>query len=195
MKICRDCKKEFDLDNFYISKKSGSWPNCKQCVKPKRKARYEENKPFIAQQMKQYAETHKKEISKYQDQYYLDNYEKLRAQSNQYGKEHRDILNRAQRKWTKAHPDKKLAAVRKRQAAKLNRTPKWLTKADYIEMEWAYSIAKQLTQETGIRHVVDHIIPLRGKNISGLHCPQNLQVITQKENLQKHNKFPYTKEK
>lgn len=191
MKSCRDCKKKLSLDSFYVSKKSGLWPNCKQCVKPKRKARYEENKPFIAQQMKRYAESHKEEIANYQEQYYLDNYEKLRAQSNQYGKEHRHILNKAQRKWTKAHPDKKLAAVRKRQAAKLNRTPKWLTKSDYIEMEWAYAIARQRTQETGIKHVVDHIIPLRGKNISGLHCPQNLQIITQKENLLKHNKFPY----
>jgi len=39
--------------------------------------------------------------------------------------------------------------------------------------------------------VVDHIIPLLGKNISGFHCLKNLQYLTTRENLKKLNKFPY----
>lgn len=77
----------------------------------------------------------------------------------------------------------------KRIAAKLNRTPKWLTPSDWIEIKWVYKIARQLTKETGISHVVDHIIPLQGKIISGLHCPQNLQVIPARQNESKGNKF------
>jgi hypothetical protein len=131
MKICRDCKEELALDNFYVSKKSGLWANCKKCVKPKYKANYEKNKVKLAKQMKEYAKLNAEKIKIYQKQYRLDNCEKLRLQVSKYGKEHRDIINKAQRKWCAAHPDKKLAQVRKRQAAKLNRVPKWLTQEDF----------------------------------------------------------------
>lgn len=50
---------------------------------------------------------------------------------------------------------------------------------------YGYRRAKELTTETGIKHEVDHIIPLRGRNVSGLHIPINLQILTITENRQK----------
>jgi 5-methylcytosine-specific restriction endonuclease McrA len=77
---------------------------------------------------------------------------------------------------------------------KLNKVPKWLTQSDWIEINWVYTLARELTITTGIQHTVDHIIPLRGKSISGLHCPQNLQIVTKSENSKKGNKWPYYKD-
>lgn len=77
-------------------------------------------------------------------------------------------------------------------AARRLRTPKWLTAGDKIELKWAKAIAKQRTKETGIRHEVDHIIPLQGKNVSGLNVPWNIQILTYKQNLSKRNNFEVT---
>lgn len=60
--------------------------------------------------------------------------------------------------------------------------PKWVDKE---QIRPFYDQAKHLTLMTGIAHEVDHIVPLNGKYVSGLHVPHNLRVITQAENFAK----------
>jgi hypothetical protein len=50
-----------------------------------------------------------------------------------------------------------------------------------------YRQAEIMTQTTGRQHVVDHIIPLQGRAVSGLHVETNLRVIEHHENARKHN--------
>ncbi len=71
--------------------------------------------------------------------------------------------------------------------------PAWLTKNDWMAIAGMYETAKHLTRELGIKMVVDHIIPLRGKTVSGLHVPANLQVISETENYSKRNHLPVDK--
>lgn len=68
-------------------------------------------------------------------------------------------------------------------------TPKWVTDSDMLAMNDIYKEARRLTRETGIRHQVDHIIPINGEKVSGLHVPQNLQILTQAENVSKSNRY------
>jgi len=191
LKICKDCKIEKSTESFYISKKSGLWPNCKACVKVKQAQNYQQNRIYIDARQKRYNSKHENKLKTYQKQYQLDNKETIKIQKAEYAKNNVKKLRKIQKTWRQRHPDRKLADTRKRQIQKLHRTPKWLTKSDWIEINWAYTYAKQLTKETGIKHEVDHIIPLRGKNISGLHCPQNLQILTKDQHKSKSNKWPY----
>jgi hypothetical protein len=89
-------------------------------------------------------------------------------------------------KWQKSNMPRAIAGIAKRKAAMLQRTPKW---ADMEAIVAFYDKARELTQLTGIRHEVDHIIPMQGKKVSGLHIAENLRVITSVENRKKGNRF------
>lgn len=89
-------------------------------------------------------------------------------------------------KWAKANPHKVNALIAKRTAAKLQATPAW---ADQSAIERIYAEAARLTKETGERHEVDHIVPLQGRIVRGLHWEGNLQVLPKAENISKHNRY------
>ena len=76
----------------------------------------------------------------------------------------------------------------KHRAKRLNAVPSW---ADLFAIQTIYEKAHQKTKETGIKYVVDHIIPLQGEEVSGLHVVENLQIITDRENRAKGNKLLY----
>ncbi len=91
--------------------------------------------------------------------------------------------------WKKQlHNKPKVAAnTRKRQASQLQRTPAWDPDAHLIVAK--YQLATMLSQAAGIPHHVDHIIPLQGRKVSGLHVFSNLRVIPGSDNVKKSNKF------
>ena len=92
--------------------------------------------------------------------------------------------------YKKANPHKSAALLAKRRAAKKHRTPSWLTLDQLWMIEQAYELAALRSKATGFAWHVDHICPLQGKDVSGLHVPWNLQVIPWRDNLSKSNKTP-----
>jgi len=91
--------------------------------------------------------------------------------------------------WAKNNPDKHNAKYAKRRASKLQRTPAWLTLDDKLLIEAKYATAKWLSGVVGVPYHVDHIYPLAGNEVSGLHVPNNLCVLLGTENLSKGNKL------
>ena len=99
--------------------------------------------------------------------------------------------------WSKANPERKRKMDRefneknrslvtsykgKYRASKRNATPSWLTPKQIEEIRKVYDEARRLSLETGIPYEVDHIVPLSGKIVSGLHVPWNLRAIPKTEN-------------
>lgn len=106
----------------------------------------------------------------------------------------------AVRKWTANNPEKKAeknrkwrienraehnAHAAKRRAAKTQRTPAW---ADHEEIGMWYGVAEVLSRG-GVEFHVDHIVPLQGQEVCGLHSHDNLQVLPWFENLRKSAKL------
>lgn len=74
----------------------------------------------------------------------------------------------------------------RRRSKKLNATPNWVN-FEYIKL--FYSMSKEAELETGIKHNVDHIVPLQSDYVCGLHCEDNLQVLSNIFNLSKGNRI------
>jgi hypothetical protein len=91
-------------------------------------------------------------------------------------------------KYKQNNPDlyKTLTSFRRRRFR--DATPPWLTRKQKSEIRQIYQIAITMSKTTGERYVVDHIIPLQGETVCGLHVPWNLRVTTQEENLKKSNR-------
>ena len=90
--------------------------------------------------------------------------------------------------WASKNRAKMNAKFNKYKACKLQRTPSWDPEASLITAK--YQLAAMLSRKTGIPHHVDHIIPLQGRKVSGLHVFSNLRVIPGTDNVKKSNKFP-----
>ena len=121
--------------------------------------------------------------------YYQKHREEILAKKKKYGAENKDKIKVRNHEYRIKNKPKFNAKFKKRQAAKLQRTPAWLTKDDHFVIEQIYELAALRAKMLGIEHHVDHIYPLQGERVSGLHVPQNLQVIPARENLVKRNKF------
>lgn len=160
-KCCSLCKVEKALDEFHKSSKSkdGLFIYCKDCNSA-RSSKWGKSNPVRKKAQ--------------QDKWIQNNPEKNRA---------------FKRKWSLANRSSNTARVRKRRAKQLNATPPWLTKEDILYMQDLYEIAAAFKLYTGQEYHVDHILPLQGKTVCGLHCPANLRIITSSENLSKGNKL------
>jgi hypothetical protein len=122
-------------------------------------------------QSKAYGATHREELRAYGKRYYAAHREEQKAYKKIYHQSHKPQIN---------------AKHAKRRASEGRQTLRGVsTKA----IEVFYAEAERITQETGIRYSVDHIIPLAGEFVKGLHVPWNLQIIPLIDNVKKGNKL------
>lgn len=128
---------------------------------------------------------------KAQKEYRNKHPDRVRATAKASTKKHRVARNAEKAVWARKNKGRVLAWTRARQLDKAKRTPSWLTPEDKWLIEEVYDLAAKRTQATGIPWHVDHKYPLRGKTISGLHVPLNLQVILGSENSRKGNRVIY----
>ena len=127
-----------------------------------------------------YRQRHKEKLRIKSAEYHRKNAERINASAIIRRSLNRDRVKATIARWKAAHPDKHTEYQARRRAARLHACPVW---ADRNEIKIIYAKAREL----GL--TVDHVIPLQGKTVSGLHVPDNLQLLERRANISKSNKF------
>ena len=161
MKTCTKCKAEKDLSLFGKdkSKKSGLTSRCKDC-----------NAKDAREARAKDPEKSRNTTKRYRQR----NLEKERARYTRYNKQ---------------NPTVRAFHSAKRRAKEKSATPEWLTEQHQEQIRSVYQLARECEMLTGDKYHVDHIVPLNGENVSGLHVPWNLQVLPADLNIAKSNNF------
>lgn len=117
---------------------------------------------------------------------YAANVEKKLEYARKYREANKDKLKAAQAKWYGNNRERRYDLNARRRARARQATVRW---ADRKEIQKIYKQARELSKQTGLKHHVDHIVPLKGTNVCGFHVHYNLRVILATDNLSKRNKL------
>lgn len=104
-----------------------------------------------------------------------------------YVERNREAIREKRRQWARTNRAAETAKARRYHLSKRRASPLWLSPIQVALIAEHYEIAAARSVQTGIPHDVDHIVPLNGKSVCGLHVPWNLQVIPAVENRAKRN--------
>ena len=103
-----------------------------------------------------------------------------------------EVVKAAVARWRKKYPERAQAYVTARRARKIQRTPPWFGELDELVAREAHHLTRLRGAATGFSWHVDHVVPLSGACVSGLHVWNNLTVIPAKVNRRKSNQFEVT---
>ena len=214
-KICRVCGEEKPLSDFHFRKDTQKHRNdCICCISKVNKAYrdthkeerkvYDQNRRLThgdekAAQEKAWREANPERVSENKRNWYQDNREDCLVKARQHYADNKDdpvyMQKRKdrERKHRLDNPGQKLESCRRRSASKKQAIPSWdIDNEDSDKFfKYIYIVSASTTRLSGIKHHVDHIIPLGGRNtmneqmVCGLHTPANLQIIPAKDNLTK----------
>lgn len=176
-KVCLTCGEEKVAEDFYKNRRALDGLNyrCKTCSKKADADRYAREREVLREKSRQRYQADRKSqierVKKYQNE--------NRAAVAERDREYR-IKNL-----------KRYAVYQSYARAKRRKRSIQLSEEAVMEIKAIYLKARQRTEDTGVLHHVDHIVPLQGDVMSGLHAPWNLQIITASENMAKKNKVDF----
>lgn len=173
MKVCSKCNLNKDTTEFYTHRRT-----CKSCY-------FAQQYSWQADNLDKKREYTRKSMAKR----YKEDPTVLLEKGIAWRQQNRDWVKEYNKNYVQNNPEIIAQSRRLREHSIRQQTPSWANKD---EIKSFYALAKSLTLETNILHTVDHVIPLQGKIVSGLHVENNLQILTKSENSKKRNIYAHT---
>ena len=169
--------------NGHIAPRNTGNGNCSECARIRRAEAYHENPEHEIALVRAYQKRNAEKVKETKRRVYEANREHYLRKASEWRAANRPLHHAYLKAWFARNVDRNRFYCAKRHASKLQRTPAW---AEIRLMDDFYRKCPE-------GHHVDHIIPLRGRLVSGLHVLGNLQYLPATENLRKKNKFdPWT---
>lgn len=175
IKVCSRCRLEKPLE-FFDLRSDRPGKRRSHCADCRRK------------QVKDYDSKNKDKKSLYNKDYRDKNKEDLTKKAKIYYKQNRKERLAYLKLWRASNPDKVSMLGRLRRENLRYASPSWLTEEQMGQIKEIYILAKDCSVTSGEIYEVDHIVPLKGKNVCGLHVPWNLQVLPKDLNRAKSNR-------
>lgn len=224
LKHCGRCNADKPLEHFSKNKRSrdGLCTVCKQCssaylaayraskrdeLSEQKKAYYRNNKPRIQAANRNYRERNREKAVAYSRAYYAADAGKHADRNRRWRSKNRDKSRAIESKWRSGNKEKINEKSARRRAAKFISTPIWASETAILAF---FTDAQNESARTGVKHDVDHIVPITPPLVQslsfgnlhpkktfigplipvvyGLHCESNLRVILASENRAKSNK-------
>ena len=193
MKLCKLCNTYLPFDEFHRhhATKDGHNSYCKLCMKEYKaqydKKNYDRNSNYRKDYNKRNAEKHKQD---WKIRYSNPKYKEYHLNKNKkWREEHSNRYKEGQLNWREANPEKLAEYSSFHRSRRKNAVPIWFSDFDKFVIQEAHNLRGLRLISTGIEWEVDHIIPISGKKVCGLHVAINLQVIPKIENKRKLNKY------
>jgi len=211
LKLCPKCDEVFPLTEFWGKEFKTCW--CKKCLSASRDVNTNRSKllklnrqleseglrfcPICEEKKPRTLEFFSKKTSNKGDG--LNTYCKeceTRRQKKKYAEnyandpEYRKRLKENTKRWRQGNGRSNFRATAQNYRAKKSKaSPPWLSDSQYDEIKVIHSKARKLEKKTGEKYHVDHIAPIGGENICGLHVPWNLEPLTAAANASKSNLY------
>ena len=170
MKNCSRCDFKGSLNYFPRYKYKGKYnyrTYCKMCEKKRKDVWRRDNLEHHNKKCKEWCYKNPVKRKKSVDKWKNNNKEYYKKYYRRYRQENKCKIN---------------AATSSRRKRVQQSTPKWLTKEQKKQIRLIY-------EQSSIDTHVDHIVPLKGENVCGLHVPWNLQLLSAEENIRKNNNY------
>lgn len=188
---CLTCHAVLPIESFTKHKQSrgGYLSHCKKCLAVKSKA-YKALDPEKWRSINRVSKASDK--SRLADKLrkkeaYLKDPDKYKLRCKSYYKENTDLRKASVKNYRSLNKDRYSLLGAERRSRKRTATPSWITKDQRGAILSYFKEARMRTRMAGVAYEVDHLVPLQGETVCGLHVPWNLQVLTKVENVKKSN--------
>jgi hypothetical protein len=169
MKVCKKCSQTLPKNCFYPNRAT-----CKTCF-------FSQVKEYQTKVAPDKRRAYQKKSSQRD---YQENKDLILERNHKWRDQNKEWVAAYNKQYRELYPDVLAFQARLYEQVKKQACPVWAKQDKIREI---YKQARFLTKKTGVLYTVDHIIPLRGKTVCGLHVENNLQILTKSENSRKRN--------